>query len=189
MAPGGTPSAFQTLRKAYGIVYYSNGKFSLLVLARCHPAGRPKGRWDVSVENAREDGWEACVGSYLAAHPKVALAYLFGSFAKGRSRPDSDVDVAVYFAAPYSEHDVKTLWSGIEDIVHRDVDLIVLNSAPPGISWTAMKGKVLVDKDPRLHVELMLDKSREAEDFREFIVAILNDRRRRWGDEHAQPIS
>jgi predicted nucleotidyltransferase len=35
----------------------------------------------------------------LAAVPEVAAAYLFGSHAHGRARPNSDVDVAVIFAA------------------------------------------------------------------------------------------
>lgn len=34
----------------------------------------------------------------LDTEPDVAFAYLFGSMAKGRSGPLSDVDVAVYFS-------------------------------------------------------------------------------------------
>ena len=133
--------------------------------------------------------WEREVASYLAGHPKVILAFLFGSFAKGRSRQDSDVDLAVHLSPSYSEEDVSSIWARLEDITHRDVDLIVLNTAPPGIAWTSMKGKVLVDKDPKLHVELMLEKSREAEDFREFVASLLDERRRRWRDESARPVS
>ena len=33
--------------------------------------------------------------AYLAAQPDVLAAYLFGSYARGDARPDSDVDLAV----------------------------------------------------------------------------------------------
>lgn len=140
------------------------------------------------MDTTRHD-WEGEITSYLTTHPKVTLAFLFGSFAKGKCRADSDVDLAVHLLAPYSEQDVASIWGRIEDITHRDVDLVVLNTAPPGISWTSMKGKVLVNKDPKFHLELMLQRSREAEDFREFVTAFLDERRRRWRDESVHPIT
>lgn len=135
-----------------------------------------------------ENAWEHEIAEYLTIHPKVILAFLFGSFSKGRSRAGSDVDVAVYLTSPYSANDVSEIWSRLEDITHRDVDLLVLNTAPPIISWTAMKGKVLVDKDPKLHLELMLERSREAEDFREFLMDFWHERRRRRRDNDAQTL-
>lgn len=132
--------------------------------------------------------WEDEVAHYLAAQPRVILAFLFGSFAKEKVKAGSDVDLAVYLASPYSEEDVSSIWSRIEDITHRDVDLIVLNDAPPGISWTSMRGKVLVDKDPGFHLELMLQRSSEAEDFRQFLMGFWRERNRRWRDQGADPI-
>lgn len=78
---------------------------------------------------------------YLESDPKVVLAFLFGSQAKRKERPDSDADIAVYLNEPFSRQDINSLWSALEDIVHKDVDLIVLNDAPSDISWTAFKGK------------------------------------------------
>lgn len=106
---------------------------------------------------------------------------------QGKGRLDSDIDLAVYFGSPYQEQDVTTVWSRVEEIARRDVDLIVLNTALPGIAWSSMKGRVLVDKNPRL--ELMLERSSEAEDFREFATAILKERMRRWRDENAHPVT
>ncbi|NPV80533.1 MAG: nucleotidyltransferase domain-containing protein [Firmicutes bacterium] len=126
---------------------------------------------------------------YLASDSRVILAFLFGSFAKDRARSSSDLDIAVYLASPYLDQDVADIWNHLEDISHRDVDLIVLNDAPPGISWTAMRGRILVDKNPKLRLELMLAKSREAEDFREFQMDFLRERSRHWGKKHVQPIS
>lgn len=108
------------------------------------------------------------VGSYLTDHPMVIFAFLFGSHSKGRARHGSDVDVAVHLDTAYGDADLTTIWDKLEDITHKDVDLVVLNHAPPGVAWAAMKGKLLVEKKPRLRLELMLEVSREAEDSREF---------------------
>jgi len=35
---------------------------------------------------------------YLASHPRVLFAYLFGGLAKGKPSPLSDVDIAVYLS-------------------------------------------------------------------------------------------
>lgn len=120
------------------------------------------------------------VARYLATQPRVLLAFLFGSICKGKARPSSDVDLAVYLETPYDLSDVRQLWNELEDLTHRDVDLVVLNDASPGIAWAAMKGRILVNKAPRLAIELMLDKSREAEDFREFQLELIRDRSRHW---------
>lgn len=125
------------------------------------------------------------VKNYLANHPKVILAFLFGSFAKDMARVASDVDLAVFLDPSYTKEDVKAIWSKLEDLTGRDVDLLIINQAPPGISWTAMKGKVLVDKNPRLRLELMLQISREAEDFREFQMDFWRLRRQHWGESDA----
>ena len=38
----------------------------------------------------------------LRQHPEVERAVLFGSRAKGRARPNSDIDVALFGAVPLS---------------------------------------------------------------------------------------
>lgn len=85
----------------------------------------------------------------------------------------------MYLTEPYTDDDVSSIWGALEDLTRRDVDLIVLNSAPPGIAWASMQGDILVNKNPRLRLDLMLEKSAEAEDFRDFINDLLRKRRRR----------
>lgn len=125
--------------------------------------------------------WLRALADYLAAAPHVQLAFLFGSQARGTARADSDVDVAVYLRAPYAAEDVRALWNGIEDLVRRDVDLIVLNEAAPGTAWTAFQGRVLVKKDNGLFIQKMLEFSREAEDLRQTILELADLRRKRRG--------
>lgn len=92
------------------------------------------------------------------------------------------MDVAVYLREPYTEEEIRTLWNGIKDLARREVDLVVLNQAPPGIAWTAFQGDVLVNKAPRLYVEKMLEFSREAEDMREFTFELARLRRLKRGE-------
>ena len=89
--------------------------------------------------------------NYLESTPDVVFAYLFGSLAKGKLRPLSDVDIAVYLAAPLSFSDVKLdILGKLIDILHTDeIDLVVLNTADLPLAMNILKNKVVVvDKDP-----------------------------------------
>lgn len=72
----------------------------------------------------------------------VLFAYLYGSQATGRARPDSDVDIAVY-AAPdvpperYLELRLR-LPTPFQQVLRAEVEVVVLNEAP-----LALRGRVL----------------------------------------------
>ncbi|MDK2897049.1 MAG: uncharacterized protein PWP04_1169 [Candidatus Atribacteria bacterium] len=107
---------------------------------------------------------------YFQAKPEVALAFLFGSVTRGRTGPESDVDVAVYFyETPDWAIRVKQLWGDLEAQLSMPVDLIVLNNCAPGIAMSALRGIPLSIKDRRLFQVYLLETSREAEDFHLFI--------------------
>lgn len=90
----------------------------------------------------------------------VELAYLFGSEARGRTGPMSDVDVAVYFepATNRSERfDLALKIAGeITDILKRnDVDVVPLNDAPPLLAFNVLKdGKYLFVRDQGRRIEI-----------------------------------
>ena len=56
--------------------------------------------------------------------------YLFGSVARGRTRPDSDVDVALLLppGRKLSADELLTTMSALESLTHRTVDLSVLDT-------------------------------------------------------------
>lgn len=66
----------------------------------------------------------------------IVLAYLFGSVARDRERPDSDLDLAVLLPrdvppAAYARIAMGLSWD-IVGLTHvDDVDVVVLNDAPP----------------------------------------------------------
>jgi len=91
------------------------------------------------------------VREYLNKHPKVVFAYLFGSLARGRVSPLSDVDIAIYTVdgADIVQEKLEMLGKLNELLKTDEVDLVVLNTAPLPLAARVIKNKIiLVDKRP-----------------------------------------
>jgi predicted nucleotidyltransferase len=79
------------------------------------------------------------VGAFFAVTPRWAVSvYLFGSYAEGRAHRESNVDIAVFldfdtYPSAKERFEAKLrLIAGRGSVLHRnDVDLVVLNDAPP----------------------------------------------------------
>lgn len=108
----------------------------------------------------------------------IIMAFLFGSVAKGKSMKESDIDIAVYFKN-YDEKLVFKLWNDLEDLLKKDVDLVVLNIANATIAWEALRGEKIVVNDENFYLNYMLNVSMEAEDFREVVLDIYKIRQER----------
>jgi predicted nucleotidyltransferase len=72
------------------------------------------------------------------------LAYVFGSAATGRERPDSDLDVAVLLGPEVTRGrfgDVRLqLLTELVGLTHtNDVDLVILNEAPPLLAFEVIR--------------------------------------------------
>lgn len=98
---------------------------------------------------------------------KVTLAYLYGSHARETALPTSDVDIAVLFrpdvdASEYSTLQISLITNLMSILKRNDVDVAVLNAAPPLLRYKAWAdGKVVYcDSEPariRYEVKAMLD--------------------------------
>lgn len=86
----------------------------------------------------------------------VRTLVLFGSTARGEDRPDSDVDLAVEFRETASFDGFFAVKDLVEELLHRNVDLVTLQSLRPRLRAVVEKG--FVSRDP----ELYLDDIREA---------------------------
>jgi len=90
-------------------------------------------RFEARIDEVRE---------LLRAH-HVVLAYLFGSVARGEEREDSDLDVAVLLddsVQPERLPEVRLrLTTELVGLTHaNDVDVVVLNEAPPLLAFNAI---------------------------------------------------
>jgi len=71
---------------------------------------------------------------YFACRSDVVAAIVFGSAARGDTRPDSDIDVAVLFTREAAERGINRseLIADIMGVLKRnDVDVVILNRASP----------------------------------------------------------
>jgi predicted nucleotidyltransferase len=88
---------------------------------------------------------------YLQSHPEVVFAYLFGSLAKGKQTPLSDVDIAIFLTDGIDVAETKLEILGrLVDILQTDeIDFVVLNTASlPLINNILKYHKLIVDKKP-----------------------------------------
>jgi predicted nucleotidyltransferase len=97
----------------------------------------------------------------LAAQPAVQLAVVFGSAAKGRNLPGSDLDLAVRLA-PDSAGARRGAAVAAGRATGREVDLVALDGAPPLLRFQiARDGRVLVEREPgswtRFKARAMID--------------------------------
>ena len=86
---------------------------------------------------------------YLESNSEVLFAYLFGSLAKAKPKPLSDVDIAVYLNSGTHIVESKLAILGkLIDILQTDeIDLVVLNNADLPLVINILKNKkLIVDK-------------------------------------------
>ncbi len=104
----------------------------------------------------------------LEAVPEVLFALLFGSRGRGKGRPDSDLDVAVFLDPSLGAGERFRLRlaisAALEDLGRPDV--VVLNDAPPLLAHRALQGRRLLVRDTGAWVRFFVRSMREAEDER-----------------------
>ena len=94
---------------------------------------------------------------------EVTSAYLFGSQAKGKTGPLSDIDIALYFnetVGPDERFDLRleVLGELMDLFKTNEIDLVVLNDAPPLLTHRILKEGILIFSDndkKRLEYEVM----------------------------------
>ena len=111
----------------------------------------------------------------LVAQAGVVSAYLFGSQALGLAHRESDVDVGVLldrriYPAHVDRFDARLRLVGVlQSAAGREVDLVILNDAPPQLVRRIMtEGRRLLVQDPALdhaHLRTMLSRAADLEPF------------------------
>jgi predicted nucleotidyltransferase len=88
------------------------------------------------------------VRSVLMSEPRVGYALVFGSCARGTAHARSDLDVAIGTDAPLDVHQLGDLVVRIESASGRNVDLVLLDEAPPALAYRVFRdGVVVVERD------------------------------------------
>ncbi|MGH3788191.1 MAG: type VII toxin-antitoxin system MntA family adenylyltransferase antitoxin [Pseudonocardiaceae bacterium] len=90
----------------------------------------------------------------LADAPGVLVAYLYGSHARGRAGPLSDVDVALLLDGDDEDRRLELTAAIAHAVAPARADVVVLNDAPPALSYRALRdGTVLASRDERARVQ------------------------------------
>lgn len=85
----------------------------------------------------------------LILHYGIKLIYIFGSYAKGENREDSDLDIAMYFHNKVDGFEKLDILDKLVEIFNReDIDLVILNNADEVLKFQVIKyGKVIYMED------------------------------------------
>ena len=74
----------------------------------------------------------AAIGSILKAHD-VEYAAIFGSYARGEARPDSDVDILIRLRQPKSFFELGRLKDQLANLMEKKIDLVTEKAISPYI--------------------------------------------------------
>lgn len=89
---------------------------------------------------------------FLKNDENVVFAVIFGSYASGKHKKGSDIDVGIFFRKPPEGLELFNFINRLSDLIDKDVDIVVLNKASAFIRHQIMKNKiVLVVKDRTIY--------------------------------------
>ena len=118
------------------------------------------------------------IKDYLGKTKAVKFAYLFGSHAKGRAGPLSDIDLGVYLDNRFDFFTCRLRL--LEEVSQRlkglDCDLIVLNNAPLILQYEVIREGIVLKEDKPRRVQFethVLRHYLDTEEFRSVHVASL----------------
>jgi uncharacterized protein YutE (UPF0331/DUF86 family)/predicted nucleotidyltransferase len=84
----------------------------------------------------------------LEKEENMVFAYVFGSYAMGKYRRGSDIDIAIYTKKPLNWRELVKLALKLEDSLGVRVDIVDLRTTPPLLAYEIIsKGIIVVEKD------------------------------------------
>ena len=110
---------------------------------------------------------KAEISKILYAYDTVLFAYLFGSYANGTYREDSDIDVAVYMDETSLDMQL-SLHHELEKSLKKDVDLVILNDVKNIYLLEAIIRKGIVIKEHKKIDMFEVRKNHEIINFKHF---------------------
>ena len=109
----------------------------------------------------------------FSGHDEIVAAYLFGSYAQGNARSDSDIDIGLLLlnnsnvGAMYPVHIAKEL----EDAAgtKREIDVRILNNGTLRFLHQVLKGKLLFCRDDKKRIDFEISAIDRYLDFKPFL--------------------
>jgi len=111
----------------------------------------------------------ATLEAYFTGKSEISAVYLFGSYARGLQRPDSDVDIALLFEnadpAKVSEY-TDAHYLAIARILRKELHLVPLNRAPERLlNQIFSRGQCILVNNPKEHAMFKMTAFAKIADF------------------------
>lgn len=141
-------------------------------LAGWRPLRHPRvsaGGYNASVGSA-SSSLDRVIARCLRSRREVHAGYVFGSVAAGRARPDSDLDIAVLLNRPLPARRALSyrldLMADLGAALGRaDVDLVILNDAPPLLAHRVLsRGRLVFERSAPGRVRFQVQTARRYAD-------------------------
>lgn len=124
---------------------------------------------------------EVRITEVLQGESQLKLAMLYGSAASGSLRPESDVDIAILLNQPLTAEQKVRLSAKLENVVHRQVDLVDLFALSGTILQQILsKGRVLMQKNPEEFTQLLKRMIYNQADMMPYVSRTLLERQQRF---------
>jgi len=96
---------------------------------------------------------EEKIAGYFEKKEEVIAIYLFGSYAEGKERDSSDIDIGILLdedSLDFSKERRKAYIVGLGRSTRKNIDPVILNSASEELlRQVFLKGKCIVVRDPK----------------------------------------
>lgn len=80
----------------------------------------------------------------LIKYETIIFAYIFGSFVQNKLKAGSDIDIAIYLEEDLGADIYIEIKNTLSDDIKREVDLVILNEAPPLLKYEIYKNNLLL---------------------------------------------
>ncbi len=129
--------------------------------------------------NKEANNINQAINQWLNEEPSIHFAILFGSFAKGTNRKDSDIDLAIELDVPMSIDTKLSLLQSLGEITDKTIDFIDLKTVgEPLLNQIIQHGKQLKGSKQNF-IELSIKNVNQMQDFVPYIKRTLKERRKR----------
>jgi predicted nucleotidyltransferase len=80
----------------------------------------------------------------LMEYENIIFAYIFGSYAQGKIRSDSDIDIAIYLENSIDMETYFEIKISLMEACKREIDLVILNDATPLLKYEIYRNNILL---------------------------------------------